>query len=50
MSHNSLILEPGDTLYIGILKNSGDDYVEIRVANTDDQLLVTTPQGTQLIQ
>ncbi len=49
MSHNSLILEPGDTLYIGILKNSGD-YVEIRVANTDDQLLVTTPQGTQLIQ
>lgn len=44
MSHSALILEPDDTIYIGILKEDGE-YIEIRVAHTKNKMLVTTPEG-----
>lgn len=46
MSHQTLVLEPGDTKYVGVLKPDGE-YVEVRLSNVNGSLLVTTPEGSR---
>ncbi len=48
MGHEALVLEPGDTLYVGVLKETGE-YVEVRLANTGGELLVTDPNGNRTV-
>lgn len=48
MSHEALVLEPGDTMYVGVLAETGE-YVEVRLANVNQQLMVTDAHGTRLL-
>lgn len=38
--HQAQVLEVGDTLYVGVLNKDGD-YTEVRLANVNNELLVT---------
>lgn len=49
MSHNAIVLEDNDVLYVGILDGTGE-YKEIRIANTQGELLLTTPEGSTIVR
>ena len=45
MSHTATVLEDGETMYVGMLLESGE-YREVRLAHTPGGLLVTHPDGS----